>query len=104
MEAKHYLVELDRRQNQFRTAKRALIKVSEPVEPLWLLSGASTFVASDLSTPDTIEYLTRRMQDGEREIATARDELKRKVAALAQLESPDSALAQLYKGFDLNKS
>ncbi|CAD2217655.1 p53 and DNA damage-regulated protein 1 [Angomonas deanei] len=101
-EAKHYLVELDRRQNQLREAKRAIMKMQEPRrEELYLLCSGSTFVSCELDKNDTITYLSWKMQQGESDIEAAREDLKEKVAALARLEGPDSALATLYQGFDL---
>lgn len=99
-EAKHYLIELDRKQNQLREAKRKLLK-EKPAEPTWLLCSASTFVLCELSDEDTIKYLDWQLHKSERDIEEARTVLKMKVAELAHLEGPDSALAHLYEGFDL---
>lgn len=98
-EARHYLIELDRKQNQLREAKRKL-KVC-PEEDVWMLCSASTFVSCELSHEDTVRYLDWQLRNNETAIVQARSDLKEKVAALAALEGPDSALALLYEGFDL---
>lgn len=99
-EAKQYLIDLDRRKNQYREARRKIIN-TQPEEDLWILSGGSTFVSCELGHSDTIKYFDWRLQQCENEIEAARDDLKEKVASLAELEGPDSALARLYEGFDL---
>lgn len=99
-EAKHFLVELDRRKNQYREAQRKVLH-TRPEEDLWVLSGGATFVRCELSHSDTLKYFEWRLQQCDAEIEEAREDLKLKVAALAQLEGPDSALNRLYDGFDL---
>ncbi|EPY24254.1 p53 and DNA damage-regulated protein 1 [Strigomonas culicis] len=100
-EAKGYLVELDRRQNQFREAKRKIMNTGPFEENLWVLCSGSTFVSCELDQSDTIKYFDWRMRCGEDDIEAGREDLKQKVANLAELEGPDSALAELYKGFNL---
>ncbi|AIO01465.1 hypothetical protein LPMP_331730 [Leishmania panamensis] len=99
-EAKQYLIDLDRRKNQYREAQRKII-TKRPEEDLWILSGGSTFVSCELSHSDTLKYFEWRLQQCDNEIEEAREDLKLKVAALAELEGADSALARLYEGFDL---
>ncbi|CBZ29968.1 conserved hypothetical protein [Leishmania mexicana MHOM/GT/2001/U1103] len=99
-EAKQYLVDLDRRKNQYREAQRKIL-TTRPEEDLWILSGGSTFVSCELSHSGTLKYFEWRLQQCDNEIERAREDLKLKVAALAELEGPDSALARLYEGFDL---
>lgn len=99
-EAKHLLVELDRRKNQYREAQRKILN-NRPEEDLWVLSGGSTFVSCELSHADTLKYFEWRLQQCDNEIEEAREDLKLKVAALAELEGPDSALNRLYEGFSL---
>lgn len=102
-EGKHYLVELDRRQNQWREARRRLLK-HDPKENVYVLCSAGTFVQSEIGTAQTAQFFEERMKIGEQEIAAARESLKKKVAHLATLEGPDSAIAELYKGFDLKNN
>ncbi|KAK7202012.1 hypothetical protein NESM_000269500 [Novymonas esmeraldas] len=99
-EAKQYLVDLDRRKNQYREAQRKVL-ATRPQDDLWVLSGGSTFVSCELSHTDTLKYFEWRLQQCDNEIEEAREDLKQKVAALAALEGADSALARLYEGFDL---
>lgn len=99
-EAKHYLVELDRRKNQYREAQRKIL-AARPEEEPWILSGGSTFVSCELSHSDTLKFFEWRLQQCDNEIEAARDDLTLRVAALAELEGADSALARLYEGFDL---
>ncbi|CCW63161.1 unnamed protein product [Phytomonas sp. EM1] len=100
-EARFYLIELDRRQNQIREAKRHLLKHKPDMEDVWMLCSGSTFVSCDLSHASSIKYLEWEQHEVEALIEEARDNLKRKVAALAELEGPDSALKHLHEGFDL---
>lgn len=103
VEGKHYLIELDRRQNQYREARRRLLK--NPMDDdLYILCNGSVFVRSDCGTEKTIAYFDGKLEQGKAEIEAARNDLKLKVARLAQLEGPASALAELYKGFDLSGS
>lgn len=102
-EGKHYLIELDRRQNQYREARRKLIKSSID-EDVYILCNGSTFVKSEVGTPKTILFFDEKLRNGESEILKAREALKQKVAQLARLEGPNSALAELYQGFDLKGS
>ncbi|KAG5469087.1 hypothetical protein GH5_02372 [Leishmania sp. Ghana 2012 LV757] len=99
-EAKQYLIDLDRRKNQYREAQRKILS-APPEEDLWILSGGSTFVSCELSYSDTLKYFEWRLQQCDNEIEEAREDLKLKVAALAELEGADSALARLYEGFEL---
>ncbi|KAH9578416.1 hypothetical protein LSM04_007162 [Trypanosoma melophagium] len=99
-EAKQYLTDLDRRQNQYREGSR-VIKSKLYSEDLWLFCCGKVFVKSCLEPKLTLEFLSWRLDAGAKEIECARDDLKRKVAYLAELEGPDSALTQKLKGFEL---
>ncbi|RNF13158.1 p53 and DNA damage-regulated protein 1 [Trypanosoma conorhini] len=99
-EAKQYLVDLDRRQHQYREATRVLRK-SEVIEDTWLLCSGRVFVKSNLKPKGTLNYLTWKLSAGEKEIENGREELKAKVASLAELEGPDEALSKLFRGFEL---
>lgn len=101
-EGKHYLIELDRRQNQYREARRELLKHS-PDEDVYILCNGSTFVLNEAGNTAAILFFDQKLKESEGEIEAARSNLKKKVAELAALEGPDSALAELYKGFDLKK-
>ncbi|CCW66250.1 unnamed protein product [Phytomonas sp. Hart1] len=100
-EARFYLIELDRRQNQIREAKRHIFKHKPDMEDVWMLCSGSTFVSCDLPHASTIKYLEWEQREVESLIEEARDDLKRKVAALVELEGPDSALRHLHEGFNL---
>lgn len=102
VEAKQYLVDLDRRSNQLREAQRRLKtdpRLTE--ENPWILCSGSTFVSSDLNYGETRRYFEWQQRHVKEEIELARASLKEKVLTLAQLEGPDSALAHLNEGFEL---
>ncbi|KEG09125.1 p53 and DNA damage-regulated protein 1 [Trypanosoma grayi] len=99
-ETKQYLIDLDRRQNQFREARRALQK-NGAGEEVWLLCSGKVFVKSELRHGGVLNYLSWKLNGGEKEIERSREELKSKVAYLAELEGPDQPLSHLYKGFEL---
>lgn len=101
-EGKHYLIELDRRQNQYREARRELLK-RIPDEDVYFLCNGSTFVLNEAGNTAGILFFDQKLKESETEIEAARNSLKRKVAELAALEGPDSALEELYKGFNLKK-
>ena len=108
---KQLLVDLDRRSNLLREGARALkdresssasdvVGIPPGRRPIWLLSsGGGVFLR-------TTEAEARVVMDEDAkktrsDIEDARDELKRRVCLLAELEGPDSALHRLYQGFDL---
>ncbi|KAG8345451.1 hypothetical protein TRVL_03714 [Trypanosoma vivax] len=103
MEAKQYLVDLDRRQHQFMEAVRALKKMND-TENLWILCSGRVFVKSELRRKGTLNFLSWKIATAEREIENGREELKSKVAYLAEIEGPDRTLAHLLKGFELKPS
>jgi hypothetical protein len=105
---KRLLVELDRRSNMLREGARALKdEVAASKNPkltakreVWLLSSGGVFLRT--TGADAIVHMsedTRRTKDM---VEEGRDELKRRVCGLAELEGPDSALHHLYQGFDLH--
>ncbi|ORC90664.1 p53 and DNA damage-regulated protein 1 [Trypanosoma theileri] len=99
-EAKQYLTDLDRRQNQYREGSR-VIKNKQYSEDLWLLCSGRVFVKSCLEPKHTLDFLSWRLDAGAKEIERARDDLKRKIAYLAELEGSEATLAQMLKGFEL---
>lgn len=101
-EGKHYLIELDRRQNQYREARRVLLK-QKTDEDTFILCNGSTFVRNEIGIAGAVLFFDEKIKESEKEIEAARLSLKKNVAELAALEGPDSALAQLYKGFGLKK-
>lgn len=101
-EGRHYLIELDRKQNQLREARRKLLKTRPDADgDIWMLCSASTFVSCELSHKDTVKYLDWQLHENELAIEAARTDLMEKVTELAMLEGPDSALAHLHEGFGL---
>ncbi|RNE99508.1 p53 and DNA damage-regulated protein 1 [Trypanosoma rangeli] len=99
-EAKQYLVALDRRQHQYREATRVLRK-SREADDVWLLCSGRVFVKSNLRPKGTLNYLFWKLYTGEKEIENGREELKAKVAFLAELEGPDQTISKYFQGFEL---
>ncbi|EAN84086.1 hypothetical protein C3747_58g1212c [Trypanosoma cruzi] len=102
-EAKQYLIDLDQRQHQYREAKRVLRNYNAS-DDVWLLCSGRVFVKSNLGHKRTVTYLSWKISTGEKEIKNGREELKAKVAFLAELEGPDQALSKLLKGFELRSA
>ncbi|ESL11473.1 hypothetical protein TRSC58_00775 [Trypanosoma rangeli SC58] len=102
-EAKQYLVALDRRQHQYREATRVLGKTRD-TDDVWLLCSGRVFVKSNLRLKGTLNYLFWKLHTGEKEIENGHEELKAKVASLAELEGPDQTISKFFKGFELKST
>ncbi len=100
---KAHLVALDRRQNLAREGVRALKTAaggSTATGPVWVLCPGGVFVRAPTAAA-ALQHLEQDLAALSRKVDAERLVLRAHVVALAQLEGPDSALAQLNKGFHL---
>ena len=101
---KAHLVALDRRLNQTREGVRAMkttgVVGGDGNRHVWVLCPGGVFVRA-ASAAIALQHLESDISGLGRKIEAERSALKQHVVALARLEGPDSALANLNKGFHL---